>query len=203
MFLTYRRDERTFANRQGWDIGSPDEINETAADDAEDAYDDMLLGQGRHAELLARHYEALRERTRLHVPAPDCDDVLQAALERLVKGLQKGRTHPVPFRVVAHKVLGWSIADRHKAAAGRAGAVVESDLVDPVDDHEGVEMRLTVDAIIASLPEGDRVPTRLRFVEGCEISEIARRLGRTRNAIDQALFRGRNHLKRELDHGRG
>ena len=195
-----------FANRQGWDIRSPDEINETAAVDVEDAYDDTLLAQGRHDELLARHYEALRDRARLRVREPDCDDVLQAALLRLAAELGRGRTYDVPFRVVAHQVLGWAIADHRGAAAEAArrhGAVPEADVADPVDDYDGVDMRLTFDAIMAALPEGDRVPMRLRHVEGCEIPEIARRLGRTRNAIDQALARGRRHLRRGLDHGRG
>lgn len=198
-----------FANRQGWVIGSPDEVIETAADDADDAHDDMLLAQGRHGELLARHYGSLRDRTRLRVPEVDRDDVLQAALLRLVAELRRGRTYDgVPFRVVAHQVLGWVIADRRKDAAEatrRHDAMHEgrAEVADPVDDYDGVDMRLTVDAIIATLPEGDRVPARLRFVEGCDIPEIARRLGRTRNAIDQALARGRRHIRGGLDHGRG
>lgn len=195
-----------FANRQGWDIGSPDEIHETAADDAEDAYDDMLLAQGRHDELLARHYESLRDRTRLRVPEPDRDDVLQAALLRLVAELGRGRTYGAPFRVVAHQVLRWAIAGHFEAveaAARRHGPAPEADMADPVDDYDGIDVRLTVETIIAALPEGDRIPTRLRYVEGCEIPEIARRLGRTRNAIDQALARGRRHLRGRLDHGRG
>lgn len=137
----------------------------------------------------------------------DRDDVLQAALLRLVAELRRGKTYGgLPFRVVAHQVLGWAIADHHEAAAAAArrdGAVPGTDVADPVDDLAEVDVRLTVDAVIAALPEGDRVPMRLRYVEGCEIAEIARRLGRTRNAIDQSLARGRRHLRGRLDHGHG
>jgi len=111
----------------------------------------------------------------------DRDDVLQAALLRLVAELRRGKTYGgLPFRVVAHQVLGWAIADHHEAAAAAArrdGAVPGTDVADPVDDLAEVDVRLTVDAVIAALPEGDRVPMRLRYVEGCEYRRDRRRLG--------------------------
>lgn len=161
----------------------------------------MLLAEGRHDELLARHYEALRDRARLRVGAADADDVLQAALERLVRELRRGCRYPVPFRVAAHQILGWAIDARRARPDRHADGRVDADPADPVDHYAGVDMRLTVEAIIATLPAGDRAAVRLRFVEGCEIAEIARRLGRTRNAVDQALFRGRRHLREGLGHG--
>ena len=77
-----------------------------------DGADALLLARGDHARLLAKYEPIIIGRcvARLHGHA-DAEDVAQDAKLRLFRELQAGKTYPVPFRVVVHKVVGWTIDD--------------------------------------------------------------------------------------------
>ena len=63
---------------------------------------------------------------------------------------------------------------------------------DPYDDFEiDHDLRL----LFGDLPERARQVLELRYLEGYDIEEIARRLGIERNAVDQALYRGHARLR--------
>jgi RNA polymerase sigma factor (sigma-70 family) len=65
----------------------------------------------------------------------------------------------------------------------------------PIDD---ADTRYDLERALESLSEGGAEVARLRFLEGLEIDEIAERLGKTRNAVDQALHRSRKKLQELL-----
>ena len=164
--------------------------------DASDAIDERLLADGRHQDLIARHFDVLRDRARLRLGPGDADDVVQDAVLRLLRELRRGTTYRVPFRVVAHNVLTWTIKE------WRAGRVVDPGPLPPdwdVPAEEAgfaeLESRDAIERAIEPLPSRDREVVRLRYVEGEEIAGIAERLRMTRNAVDQALHRGRKALK--------
>jgi RNA polymerase sigma factor (sigma-70 family) len=113
---------------------------------------------------------------------------------RLLSELKRGRRYPVPYRVVVHKVIEWTTKGFYER--GRATLVaVEDDLPEDVfragNPFDDVETRYDLERALAEIPEGDREIARLRYLEGAEIEDIAQRLGKKRNAVDQALFRGR------------
>jgi len=72
----------------------------------------VLLAHGEHARLLAKYEPVILGRcvARLHGHT-DAEDVAQDVKVRLWKELSAGKVYGVPYRVVVHKVVGWTIND--------------------------------------------------------------------------------------------
>ena len=66
---------------------------------------------------------------------------------------------------------------------------------DAANDFASFEEAFDLERVFEELPDGDREACRLRYLEGLEIDEIAGRLGKTRNAVDQSLHRAHKRLK--------
>lgn len=171
------------------------------SDDAPDTIDDRLLAERRHAELLARHYPALVDRARVRLRSEaDAHDAVQSAMVRLVAELRRGKVYDVPFRVVAHQVLTWTIRGWFAARQDDPGPL-PPDLAVDEDGFVHVEARLRLEQYFESLPRRDRDVMRLRWIDGEEISDIADQLGITPNAVSQALHRGASRLREDLSRG--
>jgi len=167
------------------------------------ADDQTLLEQGRHAELLARHYDDLRTRVAIHLyrrhHADHLDDVVHRAVERLARELRAGTRYGVPYAAVVATVarmavLDWAAERRREEErhGGDPGAVAGDAAGDPYGE---VEARDLLETAVRHLPDGQRTVALLRWRDGLPIDEIARRTGRTRNAVDQALHRVRAVLR--------
>ena len=166
--------------------------------DARDEEDRRLLEAGEHAALLRSYYETIIQRCnvrcRTRDDAPEC---AQAVAVRLLSELKRGKRYSVPFRVVVHKVIEWTTKGFYER--GRAILVeLEEDILGDGNSFDDVETRYDLERALAELPEGDAEIARLRLLEGVEIDEIAERLGKTRNSVDQALHRSRKRLQELL-----
>jgi RNA polymerase sigma factor (sigma-70 family) len=152
--------------------------------------------------LVEGYYESIILRCRVRCRKED--DALECAQSvalRLLSELKRGRRYSVPYRVVVHKVIEWTTKGFYER--GRAILVeLEENLPDEVfhaaDGYGDVESRYDLDRALGKLPPGDREVARLRFVEWREIDDIAQLLGKTRNAVDQALHRACKVLREEL-----
>ena len=159
--------------------------------------DEALLASGDHARLLARYETVIVQRCvarlRGHL---DAEDVAQDVKLRLWKELQAGKTYPVPFRVVVHKVIEWTLGDYW---AGRDTTVPLPDGWEPssADDPDGP---MIVREALAELPKREQEVWTL-WMEGLSPDQIAERLQITRNNVDQALHRGRVKLRELLARG--
>ena len=168
--------------------------------DARDAEDAHLLERGDHAALIAAYEDVVVQRCLIATRGNEGYDVAQNVFLRLLQELDRGRRYAVPYRVVVHKVVDWTVkehfADRPTDVALPEGwdPVDESDPYAEVDDSD-------LDALWADLAEGDRRVLDLRYVQGLEIDEIAERLGKTRNAVDQALHRAHDKLRTLIGDG--
>jgi RNA polymerase sigma factor (sigma-70 family) len=160
-----------------------------------DAEDGRLLGAGRHDELLASYYETIRTRLLVRLPRDDADEVAHRVVDRLIGELARGKTYSVPFRVVVHQVIGWKLKE-HFAERRHEPLPEEPDL--PDETAEDPDERIALAQMLADLPPRSREVLELRYLDGLEIVQIAERLSMTRNAVDQALFRGRRRLKELL-----
>lgn len=166
--------------------------------DARDEEDRRLLEAGEHAAILRSYYETIIQRC--NVRCRTRDDALecaQAVAVRLLSELKRGKRYSVPFRVVVHKVIEWTTKGFYAGGGVVPGELPEDFPVDgnPIAD---AETRYDLERALDALPEGDREVASLRLLEGVEIDEIAERLGKTRNAVDQALFRSRKKLQELL-----
>ena len=167
-----------------------------------DAADAALLARGEHARLLAKWEPTIVARCVARLSGhPDAEDVAQDVKLRLWRELQAGKTYPVPFRVVVHKVVDWTLRDHWD---GRPTHVPLPEGWDPADPSDELAELFDRDAV-ASLLDGVEGRTRevmeLRYLERLEIDEIAERLGMERNAVDQALHRGHRKLRETLTGG--
>ena len=160
-----------------------------------DAEDDALLRSGRHADLLAAYYPVIRERLRLRLPRDEADEVAHRVVERLLLEASRGARYRVPYRVVVHSVVGWKLRE-HFGERGPDPLLVDPEAGD--DPLARAAERLGLEQMLAGLPARERQVLTLRYLDGREIAEIAEELGMTRNAVDQALFRGRRRLKELL-----
>ena len=113
-------------------------------------------------------------RLRLRLPAGDVYDVAQNTKLRLISELRQGKRYPVPFRVVVHKVLGWTVRGHWQDAKSRpeCPSPPDWDIADDRPEHS-VEGDAWVRYVIGRLPERDRQVATLRYLDGMEIQQIA------------------------------
>ena len=160
-----------------------------------DAEDDELLATGRHPELMAAYYSVILARLRVRLPEADIGEVAHRVALRLLGELSRGRSYRVPFRVVVHNVIGWKLKEHY--AERRVEPLPEEP--EAVDDPLGrAHERIGLQQILGELPPREREVLEMRYLDGREIVDIATALGITRNAVDQALFRGRRRLRELL-----
>jgi DNA-directed RNA polymerase specialized sigma24 family protein len=171
--------------------------------DAQDKQDRELLARGAVEELLAAYVDAVQARCCNRCGAHG-EDVAQQVFLRLWRELADGkhRDGDKPFREIVNGVV-------HFTCKGWEGTILGRDA--PLDDHleppggftddiaDDVAAVIDVGSFVDSLPPGDGEIARLRMLEQREIEDIARETGKTRNAVDQALFRVRREWKRWLE----
>jgi len=167
--------------------------------DARDAEDALLLQTGDYETLLAAWYPSIVQRCRIRVRGQAAWDVAQDVCVRLLGELRRGKRYTVPFRVVVVQVVKWTVKDHF---AGRPTDVPLPEGWDAAcgDDPIGEwESRHDLAALLDTLPPGEAEVARLRYLDGLDIEEIASRLGKARNAVDQALWRAHGKLRSLVD----
>jgi RNA polymerase sigma factor (sigma-70 family) len=167
-----------------------------------DADDAQLFASGEIDALLARYEDAILGRciARLH-GAPDAEDVAQDAKLRLLAEFHRGKSYgDLPYRVVVHKVTGWTILDYFENRP--TDVPLPDDWLEPEGDNPYAEVdeQLWLVALLEQIGGRTGEVLRLFHVEGLTHEEIAAELEMTRNAVDQALFRGHAKLRSLLDY---
>jgi RNA polymerase sigma factor (sigma-70 family) len=168
-----------------------------------DAADAALLARGEHARLLAKYEPIILGRCiadlRGHL---DADDVAQDVKVRLSSELRRGRSYAVPFRVVVHNVIGWTLKDHYAGRPTHVALPEGWDPADPSDDLGDLHDRDAVSSLLDELTEGKtRQVMELRYLGRLEIAEMAAQLGMEENAVHQALHRGHRKLRETLTGG--
>jgi RNA polymerase sigma factor (sigma-70 family) len=166
--------------------------------DARDAEDRRLLAAGDHKLLVAGYFHLVRERCLLKLRNRDAaDEAAQAVFVRLLAELSRGKTYPVPFRVVVWKVVEWTVRGTYPGAKPDAELPEEWEGADE-DAYGDWETEHDIAQMRASLPPRQREVAELRWLRGLEPAEIAAELGIEPNAVYQALHNANEKLKRML-----
>jgi RNA polymerase sigma factor (sigma-70 family) len=167
--------------------------------DLEDAH---LLAAGDIAGLLAKYNEVIVARCVAKLRGSlDAEDVAQDVKLRLLAEFERGKRYgDVPYRVVVHQVIGWTIADYFD---GRRTDVPLPEGWEPAVDDEtaSVDSRRYLMDLFHDLPDQTRRVLELRYVLGFEHDEIAGELQMTPNAVYQRLHKGHAKLRAVLTHG--
>jgi RNA polymerase sigma factor (sigma-70 family) len=167
--------------------------------DERDAEDVRLLADGSHAELLAAYHDVVVGRCVAALRWPRGYDAAQDVFVRLLAELRKGKTYSVPYRVVVHKVIDWTVKQHLKGEpVGPLPDDWEPTAPDELDEALG---NYDLMKVFDDLPEGQRNVCRLRYLIGLGIDQIAERLGMQENAVHQALWRGHQKLRETFASG--
>ena len=167
--------------------------------DARDAEDALLLQTGDHARLVAAYHPVIVQRCRIRVRGDAAWDVAQDVCLRLLAELRRGKRYSVPYRVVVFNVVKWTIRDHFAGRPTDVPLPEGWDVPSGDDPYADWEQRHDVAALLAELPAGEREVAELRYLEGLDIDQVAERLGKSRNAVDQALWRAHGKLRSHLD----
>ena len=132
---------------------------------------------------------------------PDAEDVAQNVRLRLLAEFKRGKRYgAIPYRVVVHQVIGWTLADYFDEKP--TDVPLPDDWEPSVGDsiqfvHEKNDLR----TLFATLPDRTRRVLELRYILGLDIEVIAENLKMKRNAVDQALNRGHKKLQEAVASG--
>lgn len=167
------------------------------ATDAEDAH---LLAAGDIAALLARYEPVIRGRCIARLRGSlDAEDVAQDVRARLLDEFQRGKRYEgLPYRVVVHQVIGWTIADYF---AGRPTDTLLPEGWEPAapdDPSADVVGRGWVEWVVSRVDGKDGQILELRYRNLLEPAEIAERLEMEPNAVYQAIHRALAKVREEL-----
>ena len=167
---------------------------------AHDADDSQLLAAGDIATLLARYEPVIRGRCIARLRGSlDAEDVAQDVRLRLLDEFQKGKRYEgVPYRVVVHQVVGWTIADHFAGRPTDVPLPEGWEPADPADPMAEVVARGWVEWVVAQVDGKDGRVLEMRYRDLLEPKQIAAELAMDRNAVDQALYRALRKI-RELE----
>ena len=166
-----------------------------------DAEDTQLLRDRDIATLLAKYDPIIVGRCIARLRGGlDAEDVAQNVRLRLLAEFRKGKSYPVPYRVVVQQIITWTLGDYFE---GRPTETPLPEDWEPATDGEADALvsRYYLEDLFADLPDRARRVVELRYLAGLEHEQIAEELDMTRNAVDQALHRGHEKLREALTSG--
>jgi RNA polymerase sigma-70 factor (ECF subfamily) len=129
-------------------------------------------------------------------PVPTAEDLTQETFLAAVAELRKGREIDNPpawvIGIARHKLLDHY---RRQARAERVVTLADDEAVDlPVDGGDGARERTI--AALALVPATQRAVIVLRHLDGYSVPEVAGLLGRSVEAVESLLARGRVSFRR-------
>jgi len=120
-----------------------------------------------------------------------------AAVAELKRGADVQAPIPWVFGIARHKLL-----DHYRREEREAGrVVVDADPADPVPSLEEDEARQRALAALAAVPAAQRTALVLRHLDGFSVPEVAAALGRSVEATESLLARGRRHFRQAYTKG--
>ena len=125
------------------------------------------------------------------------DEAAQRVFLRLTAELAKGKSYPVPFRVVVGMVTEWTLHGFYPGAKSD-GTLPENWDPEAPNAYAEWEHDYDLDRLFADLPPRQREVAELLYREGLSHDQIADRLGVKRNAVDQALHNAHKKLAEKL-----
>jgi DNA-directed RNA polymerase specialized sigma24 family protein len=161
----------------------------------DDARDAQLLEAGEIDRLLAKYHPVILGRCIARTNVRDGEDVAQDVEFRLFREFQAGKRYPaVPYRVVVHNVIGWTLAEHFQ---GRRTDVPMPLGWEPGDGGFEGELvdRLWIAELVDQLPAVEQEACTLVYIRGMSPAQAAAHLGTTANNVHQRLFHARRRLE--------
>lgn len=163
---------------------------------AADLDDSQLLAVGDIGALLARYEPVIIGRCIARLNGSlDAEDVAQDVKLRLLGEFRRGKRYgDLPYRVIVHQVIGWTIGD-HFAGRPTDVSLPEGWEPAPSGDHaDEIVGRGWVEWVVRRVSGKDGQIIALRYRDLLEPGEIAERLDMEPGAVYQAIHRGLRKL---------
>jgi RNA polymerase sigma-70 factor (ECF subfamily) len=195
--------------------GSAKKHAEGVRGDADQVVDERVLveaAQGDPAkfdELYELHFERVYAYVASRVrDRGTAEDVTSEVFHKALANLTNYEWRGVPFVAWLLRIAANAIVDQAKRAAREFPAPLDSPEIsaDPgqqASELRAVEHRAELFRLVGQLPEVQKQVVYERFVEQRSIREIAKRLGKTEGAIKQLQLRAVQHLRAQMEGGRG
>jgi RNA polymerase sigma-70 factor (ECF subfamily) len=175
--------------------------------------DDALVERARNgaaaaqAELFRRHAPRLSTLlTRLLASTADAEDALQdtfiIAFNDLVQLRDSGAFSAWLRRIAVHQAHRRFRKRRLLAALGLDHSLTDATLADLADPDAGAEVvaeLARLDAILLRLPAKNRAAWMLRYVEGCELTEVAASCGCSLATAKRRVAAAQSRVARHFD----
>lgn len=179
---------------------------------AEPASETELLSRARNhdraafAELVLRYQSSLEALLRGYVKDHDrANELAQEAIYKAFVNLDRYSDEHrfstwffrigINLAISAHRKRRREVQPGEEAMESKTPAS-EGSLLDQAVKNEEISL---LQRAIGSLPERYRDILKMRFQDGLECKEIARRLGSSPNTVSMVLFRAKDRLRQELD----
>jgi RNA polymerase sigma-70 factor, ECF subfamily len=162
------------------------------------------LDPGALAEIYERHIDSIYRYIYIRVRnQADAEDLTGQVFLKMIDALPGYRLQGVPFSTWLYRIAHNLVVDRYRRS-GRAPLALSEQLPDsgpfgaPEVRLQSSEDRRHLAAALGRLTDDQRQVIVLRFIENCEVEQIARIMNRTRGAIHAMQHRALASLQRLL-----
>ncbi len=131
------------------------------------------------------------------------EDLTSEVFHKALANLPTYERRGTPFAAWLYRIASNAIADHCKRANREQQADDDTfDTPDPVNisskEMKSVERHALLCRLVERLPENQRRVISDRFIEGCNIKDIARRLNKSEGAVKQLQFRALQTLREQM-----
>ena len=169
--------------------------------------DEELIGQikGGHEEslniLIRKYLPKVYGRVHNLVPEADAQDVTQDIFLSLVDSVHSFRGKST-FNTWFHRIAMNKVADYHRKASRRKEQLIDNHPPRTVNPWNEADDVLIVTEVLMKLPEKYREVLLLKFSEGMQFGEIAKKLGLSYEATRSRYRRAVDACREEMDRNR-
>lgn len=121
-------------------------------------------------------------------------ETFMAAISELRSGTRVERPLPWLYGIARHKLLDHYRRQKRESQRSSAGADETAPGLPSDDGGESSRLR-AIDAL-ARVPQAQRIALVLRHMDGLSVPEVAQELGRSVEAVESLLSRGREQFRR-------
>lgn len=147
----------------------------------------------KYAEIFSRYYPVLVGYIRRRIDDPgEAEDMAQDVFLKAMNGLSQFHPGNASYKTYLIRIAHHELLNRY-----RHQNVVRRfyETVGPRPSADQLEDRDAIERAVSKLSSAEQEILHAFYVEGKPVADIARRLGKTENAVKLALSRGRKHIR--------
>ncbi|MCE9586358.1 sigma-70 family RNA polymerase sigma factor [Candidatus Uhrbacteria bacterium] len=161
----------------------------------------LLAQQDMHqyASLFERYYGTIVGYLRRRLAdAAEAEDLAQDVFIKAMNGLSRYQVRNASYKTYLLRIAHNELLNRYRRITSEMKNAERMDIPPAGSMIESMENRDALERAMDILTESDRQILKAFYTEGCSVSEIAIRTGKSENAVKLVLSRSRKRLRGEL-----